>query len=125
MDLRPGRRIVVPDDLLLRRNFIDLMLPRRQNVAIAQHPNIVDLSAIAKTIGPHHLAVIDHEYLVIALPDVKKRMLRESASGYVGSCGRFGPFVWDRRRFVRTLSRNVGRRELLEDFKHPGLRCSP
>ncbi len=45
MDLSALRSVVMPDDLLLRRDFFNEAHPRVENVAVGYQPDIVDLAA--------------------------------------------------------------------------------
>jgi hypothetical protein len=44
MDLVPARSVVVPDDLLVRRQFGNPELVREENIPVREHHGIADLA---------------------------------------------------------------------------------
>src|SRR5690242_17186389 len=87
MDFRAGRPVIVPDDLLIRRDFAGASLPRKDDVAVRQHRAIAELTFSGVRVRPRDLPVAhDVDGLTrcrTALPfaTVQERMLSQALSG--------------------------------------------
>src|SRR5690349_19038904 len=56
MDLRAGWPVVVPDNLLIRRNFARACLPGENNVAVRQHRAVAEFTFSLIRIRPRYLS---------------------------------------------------------------------
>src|SRR5690349_7812250 len=122
MDLGALGRVVVPDHFLLRRNLFDKTHARIQDVPVAQHPDVVDLTAAAAGVGPNDLAVLDEEQRVVALAGVEHRMLSQAVARQIWRDRRWigGWIPPAARRWSRlggTKRRDIGRSELIEHLQ--------
>ena len=138
MNLCALRRVQVPDDLLVRRDFARADFAAENDVAVGKHRGVAqflkrDVGSIGiidrNRIGPRHLAVADDENglvtvaTIIPLAGVKKRMLRQSLAGQHGGrvgngVGRRGGCCGNRRicgRIGGTTFQSSGRAEREEN----------
>ena len=115
MNLGARGRIVVPDDLLLRRHLFDMELAGEQDMPVGEHPDVVNFAAAARGPGPDDLAVVDQEDGVIPFAGVKHGVLGEAAPRPFGDAGRLRPVAGDGSAFGGSGAGDIGRRESIED----------
>ena len=106
--------IVTPHHLLVRRDFGDVLHPRKEDVAVGKHPQVVVFEALAGLVGPNHLAVVDEEHFVVTLADIEHRVLCQPLAGQAGARGRVRPFAGWRLGFGGSHRRHSRGGEVME-----------
>ena len=92
VNLFAGRRVVVPDDLLVRGDDADSELMREQNVTVRQHDGTAYLTfPRGVVVSPHDLTVAnDKDAAVVRFAGVHEVVLSKPLAGKVRRNGRRG-----------------------------------
>ena len=123
MDLRVVKvlgnmAIVAPHHALVGCDFGHVLHPRKQDVAVGQHPDVVEFRTRPRRKSPDHLPARDEEHRVAVLSHVEHWMLRQSPPRQVRTRDpclvRVGA-----HRLAGSESRNPGRGEPRQDV-HAG-----
>ena len=109
VNLFASRRVVVPDDFLVRGYHADAELMREQNVAVRQHDGVADFAfPRGVVVRPHNLTVAhDEDAAVVRFAGVHEVVLGKSLAGKVRGNGRRGV----RRGLSKTANSQCKRRK--------------
>ena len=109
MNLFANRRVVIPDDFLVRGYHSDAELMCEQNIAVRQHDGVADFAFPRGVIvSPYNLTVAhDEDAAVVRFAGVHEVMLGKSLAGKVCGNGKAGV----RRSLSKTANSQCKRRK--------------